>query len=346
MGRPRDTRRRVLGPYRDGASFRIAIIDGASDERRSDLTYPSKSAATRAKEKIEAEWHRLDEITVEAALKKYRDHLERKGNKPVSYTETIRRLKLFFSDEKRVLSTLTKRACERYYDAFADGRSADYHRNTLIEARSFLRWTAERGWLRTNPLDGCKGVGKRRKGKAQLTRDEARAFSVAAEQLATAGDMGALGAWMLLLLGVRQSEVWLRRVRDVDESGTLLRISGAKTERGNRLVEIPAVLRSHLDALTTERDGDALLFGAHTKSWLRCAVARVCKAAGVPRVTPHGLRGTHASLSVVGGATAHLVAAQLGHESVTTTLGHYAAPDATQAATQGRALAVIEGGRK
>jgi integrase len=342
MPRPRDTRRRVLGPYRNGSEWRIVIVDGG----RSDLTYPSQSAAERAKKKVEADWHRLDEVTVDDAITKYKSHLERKGTKPVSYNETVRRLRLFFSDPERTINALTKSACAAYYDTFAVGRSVDYHRNTLAESRSFLRWCVERGWLRDNPLADVKGVGRRKKGKAQLTRDEAIKFDATAHAMTDNGDMGALGAWMLLLLGVRQSEAWKRRVRDVDSSATLLRIEDAKTEAGNRLVEIPEALRPYLAKLIGNRKPMELLFGEHTKSWLRAAVNRVCAKADVPRVTPHGLRGTHASLGARGGATAHAVAQQLGHESTSTTLAHYTTTDATDAATRAAVLKIITGGKR
>lgn len=342
MPRPRNTRRRVLGPYRNGSEWRIVVHDGG----RSDLTYSSESAAKRAKKKIEEDWHRLDEVTIDDALSKYLAHLERKGTKPISYNETLRRLRAFFPDRDRTVNGLVKKDCSAYYDAFTVGRSVDYHRNTLAEARSFLRWCVEREWLKTNPLADVKGVGRRKKGKAQLTRDEAIKFDAQAHAMTLRGDMGALGAWMLLALGVRQSEVWKRRVRDVDANVTLFRIEDAKTEAGNRLVEIPDFLRPHLAQLIEGRDPMALLFGEHTKSWLRSAVNRVCEKAGVPRVTPHGLRGTHASLSRLGGATAHAVALQLGHESTATTQGHYTSASATQAATQAAALKVLDGGKK
>jgi integrase len=342
MPRPRNTKRRVLGPYRDGREWRIVVIDGG----RSDLTYPSESAAKRAKEKVEADWHRLDEVTIADAITKYQTHLERKGTKPISYTETVRRLRVFFPDQERTVNGLTKQMGVAYYDAFTVGRSVDYHRNTLAEARSFLRWCVEREWLKSNPLADVKGIGRRKKGKPQLTRDEAIKFDVQAQAMTVAGDMGALGSWMLLLMGLRQSEVWKRKVRDVDGNVTLLRISDAKTEAGNRLVEIPEVLRLHLARLIEGRPPMDLLFGVHTKAWLRAAVRRVCTKAGVPPVTPHGLRGTHASLAARGGATAHTVAAQLGHESTATTLGHYTSSSAAQSATQAAALKILNGGKK
>src|SRR5262249_36864133 len=41
--------------------------------------------------------------------------------------------------------------------------------------------------------------------------------------------------------------------------------------------------------------------------------ARLCKEAGLPKVTPHGLRGTHATASMRANTNPHLVAAALGH---------------------------------
>lgn len=46
---------------------------------------------------------------------------------------------------------------------------------------------------------------------------------------------------------------------------------------------------------------------------LRRAVHRVCKAVGVPIVTTHALRGTHASISVSQGQAVEEVARRLGH---------------------------------
>jgi integrase len=74
-------------------------------------------------------------------------------------------------------------------------------------------------------------------------------------------------------------------------------------------------------------------------------VQRICKAAGVPTVPAHGLRGTHATLAVCAGATSHLVAAALGHESFTATARHYAKTEAIEGALQERVLEVHGGSR-
>jgi integrase len=82
-----------------------------------------------------------------------------------------------------------------------------------------------------------------------------------------------------------------------------------------------------------------LLFKAKAgRYWLLRSVQRICKEAGVPIVPAHGLRGTHATLAVDAGATSHLVAAALGHESFSTTARHYARAEAIEGAQQNRVL--------
>jgi hypothetical protein len=44
----------------------------------------------------------------------------------------------------------------------------------LRGAKTFLKGSVGRGYLRTNPLEGVLGTGKRRHGKRQPRLDEAR----------------------------------------------------------------------------------------------------------------------------------------------------------------------------
>jgi integrase len=75
------------------------------------------------------------------------------------------------------------------------------------------------------------------------------------------------------------------------------------------------------------------------------AVKRICRAAKVPQVTAHGMRGLHYTLAVETGLSAHAVAAALGHESVTTTLQSYAKEGAGSGVRQQRVLTVLKGER-
>jgi integrase len=154
-----------------------------------------------------------------------------------------------------------------------------------------------------------------------------------------AEDEGAIAAAMALLMGMRASEIVERTVRNHDDEGRLLWITDAKTQAGVRRLEVPPQLQEHLRRLARGRGpSDRLFRSGATRHWVLRSVQRICKAAGVPTVPAHDLRGTHATLAVDAGATSHLVAAALGHESFATTARHYARTEAIEGAQQERVL--------
>jgi site-specific recombinase XerD len=61
-------------------------------------------------------------------------------------------------------------------------------------------------------------------------------------------------------------------------------------------------------------------------------------------VTAQAMRGLHSTLALEHGASAHVVASSLGHESISTTLQSYAKPEAVEGAKQRRVLTVLNGG--
>jgi integrase len=71
------------------------------------------------------------------------------------------------------------------------------------------------------------------------------------------------------------------------------------------------------------------------------AVKRCCEAAGVPVVTAHGLRGTHAKVAREVGVSGVLLAAAMGHESEATTTEHYAGRNAVQQGAIERVTAAL-----
>jgi integrase len=97
-------------------------------------------------------------------------------------------------------------------------------------------------------------------------------------------------------------------------------------------------------ALAEGKSREARLFGLHWRDWPREWVERICAAAGVPKVSV-SMRGLHSTLAMEAGVTGAVVAASLGHESVSTTTQSYAKPEAVATARQERALAVLAGGR-
>ena len=194
--------------------------------------------------------------------------------------------------------------------------AVDTHRNTLAEARTFLGWCSDkrRRWLSRNPLRDVLGTGKRKEGKEQLRIDEAREWLRVAIEAANAGETGAVAAMMALLMSLRATPIITRTVRDLDDDGRLLWVE-CKTKAGKRTIEVPNVLRPYLVALADGKESGDLLFGHHCHGWVRQWVKRICRRAGVPEVTAHGMRGSHASFAHESGRTPHEVAKTLGHES-------------------------------
>jgi integrase len=361
MPRRRKDEQRILGPYDDGDGARLIVIDPRAVDprvRRIARTFESRAKAEAFKRITEARWSRLSEVTVRQGIDSYKAHLERKGNKSGSIDQTIYRLGLFFSAPERLIADVTHTEAVFLYDALTERRkpngeliSVDYHRNTLAEARSFMKWCVSKQWARSNPLDGVEGVGRRKRGKAQLTANEARKWWETARFRINRGDVGALAAAMTLLMGPRATEITKRIVRDVDDGGALLRISDAKTEAGNRILAVPSELREPLLKLCEGRNALAYLFAQengepHLRGWPRGNVRRICKLAGVPLVSAHGMRGTHATIARAIGETGHAVQGALGQESIRTGEAHYSTPESVSVARQERALQVINGGRR
>jgi integrase len=285
---------------------------------------------------------------------------------------------------RRPVTALTPRAVAQAYEALTArpaqhrawrsgetrqlGRrlSADYHRKALRTAKRFGAWLADptRQYLIINPFTEVKGTGALRAGKPQLTTDEARVWYACALGRAQAGDVAALAALTVLLLGCRPSEVLRRNVRDLDAVGTVLQIFTGKNKRAQRRPKIPQVLQPLLLKQAAGKFPLDLLFpgdgaeGRHAQNWMINNVRRICRAAGVPdTICAYSLRGMWTSLYVdsrdlaTEEVAAHLAraAAQVGHRPAVTER-HYVAPgvlsdarEREQDARQDRLLEVLKG---
>jgi integrase len=338
---------RVLGPYRDAGRDRWRLILADAEGGRRTLYYPTEAAARAAARRLSAELADLTARTVGDAVDAYGEHLAGEV-KPVTRAQNLYRLGRFLAGAEGLeLRRLTTEKCAELYAALrSTGLAVDSHRAMLGAVRTWLRWCVGQGWIASNPAEGVRGQGRRRRGKTQLRIDEARRWRDVALALAPR-EPGALAALLTLYLSMRASEITGLRVRDVDDGGRVIWIAESKTEAGRRCIEVPeqpATLRALLVALAGDRPGDALLFGRHWRDWPREWVQRICELAGVPRVTAHGMRGLGATLAVAAGLAPELVAASLGHEDPAVTLAHYAQAGAVETSRRRAALTVLEGG--
>lgn len=165
----------------------------------------------------------------------------------------------------------------------------------------------------------------------------------------------------LAYTGLRWGEATALRIKHVDTVRRRVRIEENAVEVGSqvivgtpktqekRQVRYPAFLAPTIDHLVATRPRDALLFGdgdhlirraKSTTGWFNSAVMQIVRqtqerieaATSVgerppepfPRVTPHDLRHTAASLAISAGANVKAVQRMLGHASAAMTLDTYA----------------------
>lgn len=336
---------RVLGPYQEPHGFRLVMVDG---KQRKSLKFPSLELAQQSKQELLREIACRRGRSVSETLAEYEVAMVReRGRLESTAKQSCPRLARFLPGDE-LLTAITKERAESIYRAETerlrmDGRplSVATHHMILNLAKSFFGWCVEKGYVTENPFSKVRKIGKPRTGKEQLTADEARRFLDTALQRIQQGDHGALAVALQLSLGLRSSEVLLRRVRDVDESGSVLIIPDGKTHNARRRPHVPEFLRAHLLAAIAGKESSDFVFGGtrgtqpaflrgdnSRGTFLRRKVHEICKLAGVPMVCPHSLRGLHATLAVRQGISSHAVAAALGHGSFAVTARHYADPSA------------------
>jgi integrase len=212
---------------------------------------------------------------------------------------------------------------KRYVELVASGLSAGTHRDLLRRARVFFDWAIDGGHLRgENPAAKVRPVGVIERGKSQLTLDELRRFVATA--LADPTREGNIAALALLFLGLRCAELCRARVRDLDDGGRILIIQRGKTRNARRRLRIPEVIVSLLASQAAGKGAEQRLF-ERDRHWIYNQVERLCRQAGLPRVCPHSLRGSFATLAATAEAPA-AVALALGHSSPATTRAHYIEP--------------------
>ncbi len=347
MAFPKSTPR-VKGPYfeRGGSRFRIRICDGNGQR---DLYFSSLQAARKGIKEAARELPRDQEhFALRRVLDEFTQEKVRHGLCKLESAEQHRaRLCAFLANflDQDIGKLTPNRAAVLYEKLVATPTrktglppTAATHRFDLKLAQTLFRWAVRKKYVRESPFAEIHPVGRPNRGKKQLRFDEAERFiSTGFHLFEEKQDWIALCAVTALLMGLRASESLHLCVRDLDCGGTKLWVAASDSYRGKtvnarRDLEIPKVLTTRLVRLAAGRDPDEYLFGASSTGRPRCrqvlnaAVARICRAAEVPQVCPHSLRGLWATAGVRSGAVSHAVAATLGHGSFEVTAKHYVQP--------------------
>ena len=351
MARRKSTRIGVYKPEQHGRKWRIKLRDPIEGRIR-HRSYDSEKEAWAGYRRALRAAQRRDTPTVGIVLNDYAKHL-RKIRKPDSVRSTETRILSFFGDraESVPVAMVTEKHIRDCYTARTGQVAVDTHRNELNETKAFFRWLVENRVLKASPAESVKGIGRRHKGKKQLHRSEARQFLAFCLEQADQGDNGALACVAMLLLGLRPNEFVWREVRDFDQADRILYIVDSKTESGKRTVAIPNLLWDRVAPRLVGKDQNQPVLPNYdgefySRYWANDNCKRLCAACGVPVVTAYSLRGCHATLARQAGATAHLVAAQLGHASETVTKEHYIRSGVDRQQTSDRALETLLSGEQ
>jgi integrase len=126
--------------------------------------------------------------------------------------------------------------------------------------------------------------------------------------------------------GFREGELFDLEWRDVSLEAGVVRVRRGKTKASVRPVPIPPIAVAALAALQ-HRKGRVFTNGAGNRldrpGFLQRRYYPLLEKAGLPRITFHDLRHTHATLLLAAGVNPKVVQERLGHSSVIVTLDLY-----------------------
>lgn len=190
--------------------------------------------------------------------------------------------------------------------------------------------------LAKNPTRGVENLPRKQsKAHVYLSHTEVA-------ELATAAGQHRLLVLVLAYCGVRWGEAIGLRVRHLDLLRRRLNIVdnavqvdneihvGTPKSHRSRTVPVPAFLVNELARACEGKGRDDLVFAGRNGEHLRRSVSstgwftRAVAKSGVPRLTPHDLRHTAASLAISAGVNVKALQRMLGHASAAMTLDVYA----------------------
>lgn len=344
--------------YRGGYRYRVEVRNYAHPDA-------PKGGRSRSTSRCPTEARRLYDDALTAVRAKrgltmallVDTYLQTVDVKPVTLTNYRQTLEAFCDLRQCVVDVRREHVAQwaaRFQTTGRKGkRSVATAKIALSYVRTMFEHAIDQGLVQNNPAARVKIKGRPSKGKAQLREDEARAFlNEAYRRIDAYGDsfrsrqraIGALGAMLAIGCALRNGEVRGLTRRDVQSQGAVLYVAttGGKTKNATRIVELAPPFAERLWQHAQRFDSpDDKLFG-YGHDWLIGNCERICAAVAVPRVVPHGMRGTHATLARKKGQTSHAIADQLGHGDIAITEGGaYIKPESRDQAIADRVAEVL-----
>lgn len=231
------------------------------------------------------------------------------------------------------LSDITHTEVQDWVSTMSETRGATTVHRALAVLTGILDEAVRDRRLFASPATGVKTPRKVKKPRTYLTHPHVQALARESGQYAPV-------VLVMAYCGLRWGEMAALRTKDIDLARRRLRVEQNAVEVGHkfivgtpksherRTVPFPQLLEASLREACKDKSPTALVFPApdgnfmhnNTRGWFAGAVAR----SGVPRLTPHDLRHTAASLAISAGANVKAVQRMLGHASAAMTLDTYA----------------------
>ncbi|GAB3219271.1 hypothetical protein GCM10027447_01740 [Glycomyces halotolerans] len=194
-------------------------------------------------------------------------------------------------------------------------------------------------WIQENPAERIKAPkASKPRPKAPSTEEVGRLVAAAFDMDADWGTM----VWLLLVTGVRRSELLRWQLQDVDFNRSMIFVDSTKTDGTSRWVALDHATMGLLEALRARIETRLAAAGAAvtgeeylhsyspdhsqpgSKSYFSHRFAKMGAAIGI-KTHPHALRHYAATELVAGGVDVVAVARRLGHTKPSTTTDFYAA---------------------
>jgi integrase/recombinase XerC len=196
-------------------------------------------------------------------------------------------------------------------------------------ARTFTAWAHRDGLLDRDAGAQLASPKAHRELPTVLRGDQATALVTAPTGNEAVPLRDRLILELLYATGIRVSELCGLDVHDVDRARRVVRVLGKGAKERSVPYGRPAEnaldgwLRHGRPLLATPRSAAALLLGARggrlQATTARAVVTRYAEAAGLPHVSPHGLRHSAATHLLEGGADLRSVQELLGHAALSST---------------------------
>lgn len=216
--------------------------------------------------------------------------------------------------------------------------------NKIKTAAGYIfRYAMIHGIIEKNPLELIKtpknNDGEDEKFENYLDFENLNLFLKTADEILSKD--WATFLYLLTFTGLRRGEALALHWDDIDfenrtisvnrnlakgETGTY--ISSPKTKTSKRTITIGEVLMNKLMEYQKNAKHNVIVFPNTKGSYTTLSqpgkkVRLVCEKAGIPEISPHGLRHTHCCLLFEAGASIAQVQQRLGHKDVSVTLGIY-----------------------